>query len=369
VDLSPWEEAGLYDPDASDAAERRDLLAYLAGMGFTLDDVAEATRDHRIGLLAAGRILWGDDTPRHTIDDVARESGVDVAKARRIIRAAGIPVPDDEPAFRDIDARFVASFEVGAQVFGDDAVLQFTRVLGASAARVAEAAVALFTATVSPRLVAACASDLEHVRTGAEAVQAFSVVPGAMDLLVREHFIAAMRRLGMLDAGEGGTTAVAVAFVDLVDSSGLSRSTAPHEWTAALNDFESAAMEAALSHDCRVVKLIGDEVMLAGGSTVSTLAVVDEVLTCVDHHPVLGGARAGVAAGWAIARDGDYFGPVVNLAARLTDMAGGGEMLVDDAVARAASGDGYTVEDAGPLALKGFDTPVPAARVTRSRRN
>jgi class 3 adenylate cyclase len=39
-------------------------------------------------------------------------------------------------------------------------------------------------------------------------------------------------------------------------------------------------------------------------------------------------ARAGVAAGTVLALEGDYFGPVVNLASRLTELAVPGEMLV-----------------------------------------
>jgi adenylate cyclase len=38
--------------------------------------------------------------------------------------------------------------------------------------------------------------------------------------------------------------------------------------------------------------------------------------------------RIGVAAGEVLARDGDYFGPVVNLASRLTGVAGAGDVLV-----------------------------------------
>jgi adenylate cyclase len=37
--------------------------------------------------------------------------------------------------------------------------------------------------------------------------------------------------------------------------------------------------------------------------------------------------RAGIAAGRLVAREGDYFGPVVNLAARLTEIARPGSVL------------------------------------------
>jgi class 3 adenylate cyclase len=225
--------------------------------------------------------------------------------------------------------------------------------------------VATFLSNVSPRLQTGAVSELDGVREGANAVRAFGVVPGAMDVLLREHFAGAVRRLGLLDIGEGGATAVTVAFIDLVESTQLTRDVTPSNLTAALSDFENMAMDSALNHDCRVVKLIGDEVMVVGAAPVSLLAVVDDVLSMVEHHTVLGAARAGVAAGYAIPRDGDYFGPAVNLAARLVGAASPGEVLVDQAVATAAMEHELAIESAGEYALKGFDEPVAASRFRR----
>ena len=61
----------------------------------------------------------------------------------------------------------------------------------------------------------------------------------------------------------------------------------------------------------------------------------------------------------------DYsaIGSVVNLAARLCGEAGPGEVLVDRR-ARAALDDAASVEDVGPLVLKGYSQPVPAFRLT-----
>src|SRR5262249_23132440 len=58
--------------------------------------------------------------------------------------------------------------------------------------------------------------------------------------------------------------------------------------------------------------------------------------------------RIGLAAGSVISRDGDYFGPVVNLASRLTELAGPGEVLIPasmrDEISEAASPRGRFVE-------------------------
>ncbi len=74
------------------------------------------------------------------------------------------------------------------------------------------------------------------------------------------------------------------------------------------------------------MKTIGDEVMYVGltrETLAASLALRDAARA--EELPPL---RIGLAAGPVVSRDGDYFGPVVNLASRLTDLASAGEMLV-----------------------------------------
>jgi class 3 adenylate cyclase len=244
-------------------------------------------------------------------------------------------------------------------------MLQYARVLGSASARVAEAALALFFANVSPQLRLSEASDLELVRRSAEAVSAFSATPAAMDLLIREHFVTAVRRAGLLDVREGGTSLGTIAFIDLVASTETSRAVTATQWSDALTVFETAAMDAIQARDGRVVKLIGDEAMLFAPTPAAAIDAVDEVLTTVERHPLLGGGRAGVAAGYVVSRDGDYFGPVVNLAARLVGAAAAGEVLLNDEASRSIADGGYPIDAAGDFTLKGFEQPVPVTRFRR----
>jgi class 3 adenylate cyclase len=360
-----WIAAGLFDPDAPDADERRALLEYLAGFGLSARDIGEAACGHGLGQLAADRVLWGDSGPTMNVREAAARGGMDEAAVRRIVRAAGLADAGDAPVFREADVELFDSFAAGAAIFGDDATLQFTRVLGSAAARVAEAAVSLFFTNLSPRLRIEGVDDLDTVRQSANAVSAFGGVPQAMDILLREHFTAAVRRMGLLGIAEGGTTAVAIGFVDLADSTDLTRQVGPAELTAALSIFENTAQDAAVARGCRVVKLIGDEAMFAGTDAATLLAVIGEVLAAVDAHPLLGVGRAGVASGYAVTRDGDYFGPVVNLAARLVAVAGTGEILMNDVAAAEVRAEGYRLDDVGTHTLKGFSEPVATFRVTR----
>jgi class 3 adenylate cyclase len=77
--------------------------------------------------------------------------------------------------------------------------------------------------------------------------------------------------------------------------------------------------------------------------------------------------RGGLAFGEVIMHHGDYYGPVVNLASRLTDNAVPGEVLVDSAARAASVETDICFEPAGRRQLKGFDEPVPVFALARVR--
>ena len=75
--------------------------------------------------------------------------------------------------------------------------------------------------------------------------------------------------------------------------------------------------------------------------------------------------HAGVHAGPVIERDLDVFGQTVNLASRIADVAGPGEVLASEAVAEAAGDGVFAFERLREASLKGLPDPVPLYRVTR----
>jgi adenylate cyclase len=77
--------------------------------------------------------------------------------------------------------------------------------------------------------------------------------------------------------------------------------------------------------------------------------------------------RGGIAAGDVIVRGGDYYGPVVNLAARLAELAVPREVLVTNAVVTGAVEPGFHFAPAGRRLLKGFEEPVPLFAAERDR--
>ena len=80
---------------------------------------------------------------------IAERHGVPVAWVLRVLQAAGIPSTEEGEVSEDM-AGLMSAFEQATAIMGEDAVLAFTRVLGASAMSIAEAAVALVLRRVRP---------------------------------------------------------------------------------------------------------------------------------------------------------------------------------------------------------------------------
>ena len=110
------------------------------------------------------------------------------------------------------------------------------------------------------------------------------------------------------------------------------------------------AVETTLPDDARVIKTIGDEVMIVGSDppALTDWAVGFRQLYV---EPVL--PRIGIHYGNALYRDGDYYGRDVNIAARVAARAAGGEVLVTRPIVERA-GSHLEFERIAEVRLKGF---------------
>jgi len=124
-----------------------------------------------------------------------------------------------------------------------------------------------------------------------------------------------------------------------------------------VEEFEDTAFDVIQGAGGRVVKFIGDAVMYV---TPRPAAAVDAALALVRRmeRPV----RAGVTYGLLLAQDGDWFGPPVNLAARLVAAAEPGVVLVAEPLKERLDG-GYVTTPLPPKALRGIGEPVVAYAV------
>src|SRR5262245_35774616 len=360
-----YRAAGLYDPGAPDAADRLALLEWLAARGVTLAQMVEAARDASLSGLAGDLALRPGR--RTTARDLAREYGLTVEQVRKVSLAAGLPPrAPDEPAYTVDDGRLFAAFIGGVAMFGERAILRSTRVIGSSLARIAEAVVSLFQVNIEGPLREAGVGELAVAEQNLSAIETLHGVSSLLPELFSAHVETAIRRLREARSSVAlGTARLAVGFVDLVGFTMLGRRASSQELVEVIERFEEVAYDTVAARDGRVVKLIGDEVMFV---VRDAAAACDVALTLVEHFagdPAVT-PRGGLAWGELLYRGGDYYGPTVNLAARVAQIAVPGELLVTTEVASQAAAGGLRFEPAGRRMLKGFDEPVTLVAVARA---
>jgi adenylate cyclase len=348
------EEAGLYDPTSPTAADRLAALRYMIDHGTS---IAYLKAGNDRGRLFAGQtmsVLWGD-VEWLTLGEVADRAGLDEDTLRRLRRACGLPDPGDERACPAVEVELWQAAAAAFALVGDESLSGFLWSLGAAASASAEATLALARAA-NPLSWQSEAAYAEWALGGAQLI---AQIPRALDLLFRLHVpLAGDRILRYAEAPEEFTE-FTVGFVDLVDSTSVVERLGPQEVVYAMADFARLASTSAVSSGARLVKLIGDEAMFAHRDPVCVARTVGELVTAVEHHALLRGARGGMATGAVVPAQGDYFGPAVNLAARITKEGGLGEILCDTTTA-AAIGSG---EEIGTRRLRGFADPCPLVRV------
>jgi adenylate cyclase len=364
VDTTAWEAAGLYDPEAPDANERLALLAYLTERGATIDEMVEANRHGTMPGLA-GQLLWERYIPPVKVSELATRGGATVEMVQRILLAAGMPVDAKSELPADLVA-LVAAFVRGAAIMGEGPLLAFTRVLGSSAINVAEAAVALFYSELGPGSGHTPTHAVARAQMSERATLAFSAVPDAFSALLVAQFQRAVRRSVLvrgpawIDGAEATSEQVALGFVDLVGSTAWAHQLDLREQSLALARFESDAWSRAVLAGGRVVKMIGDEVFFAAPTVDAACAIATEVCASVAADGVLPPARGAVGVGEATSREGDYFGPLVNLVSRLVKAAKPGSVLVTAEAADTLSPGRWRLRRLEPVVVRGIDNPIEA---------
>jgi adenylate cyclase len=158
----------------------------------------------------------------------------------------------------------------------------------------------------------------------------------------------------------------AIAFTDIV---GFTEFTAEHgdDEALALLDRQDKVVRGSLPDDARVVKELGDGLLLWFPEAVTALGSClalserfeEEAATDVPLW-----VRVGMHWGCPTRRGDDLVGHDVNLAARIVDVAGPGEVLVSEPVRALVYGrvDGLRLDELGPVVMKGIPDAVPLYR-------
>ena len=130
---------------------------------------------------------------------------------------------------------------------------------------------------------------------------------------------------------------------------------------AMLRGFEEGVARTATSAGARVVKLLGDEAMFVAGSPAEAATIACALVTAPDLPEL----RVDRATGAVLTRGGDVFGSIVNLAARLVELAVPGQVLADPVTARGLRDlDGVAVTSMGPRHVSGFEHDIEVHALT-----
>jgi adenylate cyclase len=300
-----------------------------------------------------------------TVAELAQAVGVNEAKVASLLRDLGIVPVKEDRRFGERDVEFIRTLISGSELELEGTEL--LRVIGASLGTVADAAVAMYVQTVEYRIGGTPVGSLERARDLAQTVDfALRVGDSVLGPVLAQHLRDAITRQRATQEGVSDriVARMAIGFVDLVGSTQLANQISSRDLLDRIASFEGRAFDVASECGGRIVKHVGDEVMFVALTSDVACRVA---LSMTEQFNASGvQPRSGIAFGEVITHHGDYYGPVVNLASRLTDHAVPGEILVDPLVRANSEAEDIEFEPAGRRQLKGFDEPVTVFSLSRA---
>lgn len=303
-------------------------------VGIPAADVDAAEADGTLGLLLIDRLVT--DGGSLTQAEVIARSGLG-DDAIRFWRALGFPDPDpDDAVFGPADVEMLQLLDtvLRLELLEKDTALQLARVIGSSMERIAQSQVDAIEARIDADDPA---SDGELAVQRAQLL--LPTVPRILEYVWRRHLQAAARRRMVRDAMAGdGQPSVTVGFADLVGFTALAQQLDDHELARVVDRFESTAYDLVGRHGGRVVKMIGDEVMFEVHAAATAVELGLDLADAYHDDGDISEIRVGIATGPVVSREGDLFGPTVNLASRIVSIAYPGSVVVSGEV-RDAVGD------------------------------
>ena len=319
----------------------RTLRDFAQAMGIPAAELDSAEADGTLGLLIVEQTV-ADEARTYTYEELSERSGLG-PEARRFWRALGFPEPEPGVAAygeADLEAMQLLGTMLRLQLLDDDVALPMARVMGSAMQRVAQSQIDAIEARIdADELGEGEALAVERARV------LLPTVPRMLEYTWRRHLESAARRrmvrehLAADESGPGDHRVRAVGFADLVDFVSLSQQVDDPTLAAVVDRFESIAYDIVGSHGGRVVKMIGDEVMFEAADPGDAVEIGLGLADAFHHDDVMSDVRVGIALGPALAREGDLFGPTVNLASRLVGIAYAGAVVTSDEVRTALTGD------------------------------
>ncbi|CAH1662254.1 MAG: adenylate/guanylate cyclase domain-containing protein [Chelatococcus sp.] len=394
-DIAGLVELGIISPSNGSFAKadisRVRLSLALRDAGLDANVLATAIADDLLSLDFAGQLMFDPvSLSVRGSEELLASLDLDVASATRLRSAVGLPALQPDQALREDDIELM-SLIAAARGFGlnDDALARVLRIFGQSVRRSVETMRDLFRGEVEDRMLASGVSRRDMLERGADmrlqlqrlGFRALFLLQRRMleeavfdNVVMRVQEILREARLGEALDRKPPT----VAFIDLVGFTALTQAMGDERAADYASRLEALAQDTVSKHGGRLVKALGDGVMLLFPDAMPALEASFAISSrCADEG--LPGVRAGLATGSVVPRDGDIFGATVNLAARIVaqvdptqidiahrdvaqaDHATPGQVLVcadtREAI-MAAWPEAFVFQPCPPVALKGVEKPV-----------
>ncbi|GHJ61390.1 adenylate cyclase [Nocardioides sp. OK12] len=310
-------------------------------------------------------------TPSLTGTELAQTADISTEQAKRLWRALGFPEhADDVVAYLPSDAQAIHTLlgVMSAGVLDDDMAVNMTRALGQTMARLAEWEVTALVQRVE---------QLHHDGDAGRAGLPGSRVGSALqlvdelsepfeELLIyawRRHLAAAAARIEALAADDEDlhTVELSVGFADIVGFTALSNTLTEERIGDLVELFEMRCADVVATQRGRVIKSIGDSVLFVNDDPLAAYDTAEGIINVVGRDPRMPDVRVGLATGSVVLRLGDVFGPPVNMAARLTNVARRNRIITDEATARLLPEDQFETRRMAARPVRGFGIVEPVA--------
>lgn len=344
--------------DAADA-DRTDATAEaLMSLGLSHEAAVRAVAEDRVPLALIDQLSGGP----LSLDEVAERSGAPRSLLESRFAALGVPF---DRGFTEADVQAARQLAALLEHLDQDSVERVVRADAYALSRVVLTHLDVAREQIVEPLQAHGGEQIHLALELAEAHQ--TLAPVAADL-VRDTYQQALRQLLstrlVADVAQGRELQAAVGFADVVGYTSLSARIDPSGLAEVVDAFEARVFAASRKHsDVRVVKFVGDAVMLMSGEPAPLAqALLTLVAPPTAGDPLAGTPlRAGMAYGAVITRAGDLYGDTVNLAARLTDRARSGRVLAAGDLAQRLAVDGFAPVRAPAMELRGLGRHQPVA--------
>jgi adenylate cyclase len=327
-----YDRAGLLDGlDRDQRRTRLSVLESLAADGVSIEAMRDAIDRDRLGLLLLERTLRPEDG--HSLTHICQVADIEPDVVRRWFQALGRPIaPDpDEPIYTDEDVEIAQRIHrYRGMGFSDQEMMPVVRAVGRGVLNIADALGGLLGEALlspgepEPEMALRYATEARRIAEE-DSLHLVHLVAAALADRIRSHALAAETS----NAGRlRGAQEVTVCFADLVGFTDLGESVSAVELSEVAEMLSACATEVS-TWPVRLAKTIGDAVMLVSPDPTALVAAAVELVENWsgrdDGQP---GLRVGVAKGIGVPHAGDWFGPPVNLASRITETARPGFVTV-----------------------------------------